>query len=55
MVMHVPCTEQKTEAELLEMVNFYEKVASMMDSGEMRHIHSKEELLCRSQGVKGGR
>lgn len=53
MVMHVPCTEQKTETELEEMVDFYEKVAGMMDSGELRPIHSKEELLCRLQGVKG--
>lgn len=53
MVMHVPCTERKTEVELEEMVDFYEKVTAMMEKGELRPIHSEGELLGRLRGMKG--
>lgn len=44
MVMHIPSTEQKTEEELRETVEFYEKLIGQLYAGELRPVESAEEL-----------
>lgn len=47
MVMHIPCTEHKSDAELEEMVEFYVTVVGKMRAGELHPIQHKEEIRCR--------
>lgn len=48
MVMHIPCKEHKTKAELEGFVDFYETAVGKLRRQELRPVQCEEEIRCQA-------